>query len=205
MVEANDDDVTPHRSSPDADIARISGRRSDSDHDSGLAELRSELSIDDLRSRRREREFTRHAASPSRVLHGSLGARVVIWLSTGSTISGELVETGHDYACVDISGDHRWIAFGAIVAVGSPIDPASTIKRSSMIDAALIDVIEDLTLSEVSISILMTGGSRITGTPLGVGEALIMRDEHGFVVVAVDSVVAISRRGGDISSARRSI
>lgn len=205
MVEEHDDDAVAHRSATEADLARISGRRGDDDADSALADLRSELSIDEMRNRRRRREYSRHLATPPRVLCGSIGDRVTVWLSTGSSETGEVVSTGRDHACLDIGGDPRWITYTGIEAVASPLDPATALPRAVEGDATLIDVLEDLALSEVTVSVLLSSGSRISGIPLSAGEALTLRTDNGFVVVETTSIVVVSRLRGDVSGVRTAV
>lgn len=194
MVEPNDDDATHHGSFPtEADITRISGGGSSDDHDAALADLRSDLSIEDLRRRRRQQEWSRREVTPTSVLAGSIGERVTLWLSTGTELFGTVTEVGTDYVCLDTGRDHTWIRIAETTGVRTEMDPATMVSDPPTLSATLIDVIEDLMMAEVTVSVVLRGGARTSGTPLTIGESLMIRDDRGHTVLEPSTVVAISR------------
>lgn len=167
--------------------------RSTSDPDVQLAELRADLSIEDLRRRRSRTERARSEIRIEDVLAGSLHLRVDVLVASGARITGSLVEIGSDYICLQCEPGAVWIRSGAVQAVATPHDPASRVGSSGAISASLPQVLEDLMLSERELMVGLNSGERIVGLPIAVGSVLTLRGVDGYTVVTLNEVATISQ------------
>lgn len=210
MVEPPDDDVTPpsdrsrvdrqegdaRSGRPDrAEVERLRGRPLSDDADTALADLRSDMSIEDLRRLRAERDRSREEMTTGDVLSRSVGRTVTIWTSSGVVLTGEVVEVGSDYGCISTPGATAWIPTSGITAIRSQLDPVRSPAARAGTDSRFIDVIHDMVMAEVAITLTLRGDGQVTGTPLVVGESVTLIDDQTYTTVDARAIIVLSRPG----------
>lgn len=209
VAEPRDDDAMPpsgprdrddavhgrHRGpeSVDGDLRRVRHGIDADDHDHALADLRSELTVEDLRRRRTEQERARQRSTTTDAVIGALGQHVTLWTSTGSEMTGTVVEVGSDHVCINTTAGAAWVRASAITMVRSATDPTAGTSAGGHPRARLVDVLEDLMAAEATVALTLSGGKRVSGRPVGVGRAVIIRDDRGFMTVDLGAVVVVSR------------
>lgn len=113
-------------------------------------------------------------------------------------MTGQVAEIGADYVCMSTTENTVWISIREIAAVRSAADPGAPAASTGgpdarLVDARLVDVIQDLILSEVTIILTIRGGAQISGTPTTVGPSVTLVDDRGNTTVNVDAIVIMSQ------------
>lgn len=188
MVDEHSTDPAPEH----GEAGPVRGDQDTPDMDRDLAQLRVEMSIEQLRHRRTATERSRSEVRAANLLVGSIDRTATIWLVPGGTISGHVVEVGRDYLCMEPATGPVWISLDVVAAVRTPVDPGTAPSATSTVGVGLLDILEDLIVAEREINVVLCSGEAITGMPTAVGQAMTLRHPTGFVLVPLHAVATVS-------------
>lgn len=190
MVDEHDNDVTGDRAPASREAAAGA-----SELDRALADLRADVSVEAIRRARTSAARSRSAVTVSEMLAGCHGMTVTVHLAGDSACSGKVTEVGLDYVCIESPGGPVWAVLDTVLAVSAPVDPGSVAGTRPLSGSRLVDVLEDLALTEAEVVLTLSNGGRVAGMILATGSSVTLRDAGSFTLIQLARITKVSCPG----------